>query len=317
MYMSMWYCYVPYCCVGLLIFIVVSKLSKWSSWMCSVKDLTCPLMNGLYCIIGSALEGLPMLVLQFCGLSMWITLKVSVTASLLSATYNGGTAAQSVACTKTSTMKEIVLVGATGAGVTLCATMVRCLTFANIIIHIREHFLKTRSVQEETKFHVSDWIPLMMITACIVGYTLIFSVFHGNNSDNNGKKTFKTRLLTSLVFAYMSMMMGPLYAILSDAAERGHLGKRGFQLKLLAISMLHLSLDIGVVFVTMRLGMLPHPYLIASLLGVSGYFGFLLAFIKVDVWRGSSTITHRQEAPPSPDTVIMVINIIISGGRTM
>ena len=175
-----------------------------------------------------------MLVLQFCGFlvltqegvfrsSMWTTFKVSVAASLLSAAYNGATSTQSVACTKTSSMKEKVLVATIGGGVTLCATIVRCLTFANIIVHIRRHFIKTRSIQEQAKFHVSDSIPLVVIASCITGYTLFFSLFH-NNKSNKGK-TLKTRLPTSLVFAYMSMMMGPLYAMVSDAAEGGHLGK--------------------------------------------------------------------------------------------
>ena len=63
-------------------------------------------MNGLYCILGSSLEGAPLLMLQFCAyMSLYIPIQVSrpvfvvvsFIASALSVAYNGATSVLSVA----------------------------------------------------------------------------------------------------------------------------------------------------------------------------------------------------------------------------
>ncbi|KAH7430802.1 hypothetical protein KP509_08G015700 [Ceratopteris richardii] len=157
------------------------RLSKllWRTLSCAgVHNLRSPEMNGLYSILGTAMEGVPMLILQFCAYLVLIreeillknvvsTFKVSVGASLLSAAYNGGTSVESIA-KNAITIKQRIGAGIIGGGFTLCAALTRCLTFANVIVHIRGYFSQKRTEREQAKFHASDALPLLIFGGSII-----------------------------------------------------------------------------------------------------------------------------------------------------
>lgn len=288
----------PACAAYVLPLIHLYRLSNllWRTFSCTgVRDLRSPEMNGLYSILGSAMEGVPMLILQFCGYlvltredvfvdSMSTTFKVSVAASLISAAYNGGTSVQSIA-KNAITQSQKIGVGTIGAGFTLCAALVRCLTFTCVVVYIREYFSQGRTEREQARFHASDSLPLLVIGGSIVLYSLHFWLLH---SPKDMKKNVRDvhLLLSSLSFSYMSMILGPLYPMISLARDAGQLGCSIFRLKLLTISLLHVMLDVVAICVTCFLGTLPTPYLIVSVVAIAGYLGFLVAYIQLDASCG-------------------------------
>ncbi|KAI5062118.1 hypothetical protein GOP47_0022657 [Adiantum capillus-veneris] len=288
----------PLCAAYFLPLIHLYRLSNllWRTLSCAgVPELRSAEMNGLYCILGSAMEGVPMLILQFCGYlvltresiflnSMSDTFKVSVAASLISAAYNGGTSVQSIA-KNAITLKQKVWAGTIGAGFTLFAALLRCLTFTNVIVHIREYFSRLRTVREQARFHVSDSLPLLVIGGNIILYSLHFWLLHSPKAMKKNVRDLH-RLLSSLSFSYMSMILGPLYPMVSLASDASQLGCCIFRVKLQAISLLHVLLDIAVLCVTHLLGTLPTPYLIVSAVAIAGYLGFLIAYIRFDAYCG-------------------------------
>ncbi|MCO5563125.1 hypothetical protein L7F22_016761 [Adiantum nelumboides] len=297
----------PICVAYFLPLIHLYRLSNllWRTLSCAgVQELRCPEMNGLYCILGSAMEGVPMLILQFCGSlvltresifgdSMSDTFKVSVAASLISAAYNGGASVQSVA-KNAVTLKHKIWAGMTGGGFTLCAALLRCLTFTNVIVHIREHFSQQRTVREQAKFHVSDSLPLLVIGGCMLSYLLHFWLLHSPKDMMKNVRDVH-RLLSSLSFSFMSMILGPPYPMISLASDASQLGGCIFRVKLLATCLLHVLLDAAVVCVTRLLGMLPTPYLLVSTLTIAGYLGFLISYLRLDACCGPNRVNLRDD----------------------
>ncbi|KAH7430746.1 hypothetical protein KP509_08G012500 [Ceratopteris richardii] len=287
------------------------RLSKllWRTLSCAgVHNLRSPEMNGLYSILGTAMEGVPMLILQFCAYlvlvregillkSMVSTFKVSVGASLLSAAYNGGTSVESIA-KNAITIKQRIGAGIIGGGFTLSAALTRCLTFANVIVHIREYFSQKRTEREQAKFHASDTLPLLIIGGSIITYTIHFWLLQSPRELKKNVRNIR-RLLTSLAFGYVSMILGPLYPTLSFAADNNQLGCYVFRLKVFMICILHILLDVAVLCATHILGTLPIGYLITSVLAMVGFLAFLMCYLILDAYCGPtlSSIGIR-DAPP-------------------
>ncbi|KAI5063199.1 hypothetical protein GOP47_0021746 [Adiantum capillus-veneris] len=301
----------PLCAAYFLPLIHLYRLSNliWRTLSCKgVQDLRSPEMNGLYCILGSAMEGVPMLIVQFCGHlvlsqegvflhSMPNTFKISVAASLISAAYNGGTSVQSIA-KNAITPRQKLAAGAIGAGFTIFAVVVRSLTFTDVIVFIREYSFRKRTVRQQAKLHVFDLLgPLLVITCSIVSYLLHYWLLHSPKDMMRNVRNLR-RLLSSLSFSYMSMIVGPLYPMTSLASDAHQLGCWNFHLKLLVISLLHVLLDVVVLCFTFTLGTLPTDYFIMAVIGTAGYLVFLVAYIRFDACCGperGSTVPAEDE----------------------
>ncbi|MCO5607616.1 hypothetical protein L7F22_061813 [Adiantum nelumboides] len=107
------------------------------------------------------------------------------------------------------------------------------------------------------------------------------------------------RRLSSLSFSFMSVILGPLYPMISLAIDAGQLDFCIFRVKLLATCLLHVLLGTLPSYVS-RACLSCCLSLIFSV-AIDGYLGFLIAYLLLDACCGPERVDLRGEGDGSDD----------------